>query len=178
MAESEESTREDSGGPAHEKPRRRSHSLHSDRWQLGPLIGRGAFASVFSAHDVKSGERVAIKLVVGSETGDGGMRTHALKQLQKEVSLLQKFSHPHIVRYLGTHRSRAHELCIVMEFVDGGSIKQLLAARGGGGLALQVTRRFIRQLLDGLAYLHENGVIHRDLKGANILLSHGGTVAH
>ena len=157
-----------------------SSSSKQQRWIVGELIGRGAFASVYAARDAKTGEHVAIKRIRTTTAGDGEapaaagsaaanaaeLKQRALRQLAKEVELLRTFSHPHIVRYLGTQRS-SKEFYIVMERVRGGSVTQWLH---DGCFSEAVALRFAGQMFRGLAYLHSKGVIHRDIKGANLLV--------
>lgn len=121
------------------------------------------------ANDPTSGMEVAIKHICIAADSESDTRARALKHLQKEIELLREFSHPHIIRYLGTQRSSL-ELYIVMELVNGGSIAQLIARRSSG-LPPPLALRYTRQILDGLAYLHGKGVIHRDIKGSNVLLA-------
>ena len=136
------------------------------KWTLGELIGRGAFGTVHRARD-SSGKAVAIKRLL--LTGDAeSCKAKALKQLQREVELLRDFQHPNIVRYLGTQRS-AHELLIVMELLTGGTVAQLITERKGS-LPTELALRYTRQLFAGLSYLHDKGVVHRDIKGSNLLL--------
>ncbi|CAM9221764.1 unnamed protein product [Chrysoparadoxa australica] len=90
--------------------------------------------------------------------------------LQKEISLLETISHPHIIRYLGTQRNE-DELFIFLEFASEGSVQQAL--RRFGPFSEAVVRKFSSELLDGLSYLHSSGIIHRDIKVSNILLDKG-----
>lgn len=87
--------------------------------------------------------------------------------------MVQGLQHDNIVRYLGTERTGS-TLCIFLEYVPGGSLRQLLERFGRFDEAL--VRVYTRQLLLGLEYLHRNGIAHRDVKGANILLGHDGTI--
>lgn len=93
--------------------------------------------------------------------------------LEHEVQMVQGLQHDNIVRYLGTERTGS-TLCIFLEYVPGGSLRQLLERFGRFDEAL--VRVYTRQLLLGLEYLHRNGIAHRDIKGANILLGHDGTI--
>ncbi|KAK6122661.1 hypothetical protein DH2020_043601 [Rehmannia glutinosa] len=90
-----------------------------------------------------------------------------IRELEKEVNLLKNLSHPNIVRYLGTAREE-DSLNILLEFVPGGSISSLLGKFGS--FPESVIRMYTKQLLIGLEYLHENKIMHRDIKGANILV--------
>ena len=96
-----------------------------------------------------------------------------IKTLEDEVQLLQNLSFPNIVCYLGTE-STGDALNIFLEYVPGGSIASLVARFGC--FSESVVRVYTRQILMGLEYLHSNGIIHRDIKGANILVDNTGLV--
>lgn len=93
--------------------------------------------------------------------------------LENEVNMMRGLYHENIVRYLGTERTD-ETLSIFMEYVPGGSIRQLLDKFGPFEEA--VVRVYTRQLLLGLEVLHRNGIAHRDIKGANVLVANDGTV--
>jgi mitogen-activated protein kinase kinase kinase ANP1 len=92
---------------------------------------------------------------------------------QAEVALMRKLEHPNIVRYLGTSRDD-EMLNIFMEYVPGGSISSLISRFGK--FSETVVRVYTKQILAGLVYLHEHQIIHRDVKGANILVDNAGRV--
>ncbi|KAJ9519525.1 hypothetical protein QJQ45_000615 [Haematococcus lacustris] len=117
-----------------------------------------------------AGELLAVKEVVVAE-GDKGQE--AVQQLEQEVTLLSRLQHPNIVRYVGTRREAA-SLLIFLEYVPGGSIASLLSRFGP--LSEPVIRLFTRQLLSGLAYLHAQRTMHRDVKGANLLVEKTGCI--
>ncbi|CAE7361829.1 NPK1 [Symbiodinium sp. KB8] len=96
-----------------------------------------------------------------------------LAELQNEVDTLKAMNHPNIVRYIGTERSE-DTLSIFLEYVRGGSIRGLLERFGR--LDESIIRVYTRQLLLGLEYLHRNGIAHRDIKGANVLVDSDGTI--
>ncbi|XP_073366437.1 mitogen-activated protein kinase kinase kinase ANP1 isoform X9 [Aegilops tauschii subsp. strangulata] len=96
-----------------------------------------------------------------------------IRELEEEVKLLKNLSHPNIMRYLGTVREE-DTLNILLEFVPGGSIQSLLGKLGSFPEA--VVRKYTRQILQGLEYLHSNAIIHRDIKGANILVDNKGCI--
>ena len=99
-----------------------------------------------------------------------------LAGLEEEINLMKQLDHPHIVRYLGTHfeGGRHAKLFILMEYMPGGSIAALL--RQFGGFSEDVVREYSRQILLGLQYLHTKNIIHRDIKGGNILVDGSGLV--
>lgn len=91
--------------------------------------------------------------------------------LRTEIEVLSHLRHPHIVRYIGSERF-SDVLSIFMELVPGGSLASCL--RRFGPCAPPLVARFTRQLLSALEYLHGRGVVHRDVKCANLLLQTDG----
>ncbi|XP_022999346.1 mitogen-activated protein kinase kinase kinase NPK1-like isoform X2 [Cucurbita maxima] len=144
------------------------------RWRKGELIGCGAFGRVYMGMNLGSGELLAVKQVLIAANGASKEKaqTH-VKELEEEVKLLKDLSHQNIVRYLGTVRED-DSLNILLEFVPGGSISSLLGKFGAFPEA--VLRTYTKQLLLGLEYLHKNGIMHRDIKGANILVDNNGCI--
>ncbi len=138
------------------------------KWQRGEKIGRGAFGTVFVGLNLVTGELMAVKHLDTAEVS-----ARELASLEHEITLMKGMHHPNIVQYLGTTRDKA-ALCIFLEYVTGGSIRQMLERFGQ--LDETVVRTYTRQLLLGLEYLHRNGIAHRDIKGANVLVSNDGTI--
>ncbi|XP_050224538.1 mitogen-activated protein kinase kinase kinase ANP1-like [Mercurialis annua] len=144
------------------------------RYRKGELIGCGAFGHVYMGMNLDSGELLAVKQVLIAANGATKERAQAqVKELEEEVKLLKNLSHLNIVRYLGTVREE-DTLNILLEFVPGGSISSLLGKFGSFPEA--VIRTYTQQLLLGLEYLHSNGIMHRDIKGANILVDNKGCI--
>ncbi|PON76393.1 Serine/threonine protein kinase [Parasponia andersonii] len=144
------------------------------RWRKGELIGCGAFGRVYMGMNLDSGELLAVKQVSITANSASKEKTQAhIKELEEEVKLLKNLSHPNIVRYLGTVREE-ETINILLEFVPGGSISSLLGKFGSFPEA--VVRAYSKQLLLGLEYLHKNGIMHRDIKGANILVDNKGCI--
>jgi len=147
-----------------------------ENWTKGELIGQGAFGSVYLGMDNDTGQLIAVKQVsLGQRSGPQAAAKLAehIRSLEAEVQLLQDLNHPNIVRYLGTERTQ-DALNIFLEYVPGGSIASLLAKFGS--FQESVVRVYTKQILQGLLYLHGQGVIHRDIKGANILVANTGLV--
>ncbi|KAK1401629.1 Mitogen-activated protein kinase kinase kinase NPK1 [Heracleum sosnowskyi] len=144
------------------------------RWRKGEMIGCGAFGQVYMGMNLDSGELLAVKqvLIVANNASKEKAQAH-IKELEEEVKLLKNLSHPNIVRYLGTVKEE-EALNILLEFVSGGSISSLLGKFGSFPEA--VIRMYTKQLLLGLDYLHKNGIMHRDIKGANILVDNRGCI--
>jgi serine/threonine protein kinase len=138
-------------------------------WVLGNRIANGSFGTVYMGLNKSTGELIAIKMV-SLPRNDGDVRT-----LYQEVALMRKFCHPNIVSYMGAEiRESDGSLAIFQEWVPGGSVSSLL--RRFGPFSEALTRRYTRQVLAGLEYLHGNDVAHRDIKGSNILVDDKGLV--
>ncbi|ESW24217.1 hypothetical protein PHAVU_004G112000 [Phaseolus vulgaris] len=141
------------------------------RWKKGKLLGRGTFGHVFVGFNKESGEMCAMKEV--TLFSDDAKSKESAKQLMQEITLLSRLRHSNIVQYYGSE-TVGDKLYIYLEYVAGGSIYKLLQEYGQfGELAI---RSFTQQILSGLAYLHAKNTVHRDIKGANILVDTNGRV--
>eukprot|EP01012_Entosiphon_sulcatum_P037971 TRINITY_DN4898_c0_g1_i1.p1 TRINITY_DN4898_c0_g1~~TRINITY_DN4898_c0_g1_i1.p1 ORF type:complete len:480 (-),score=121.06 TRINITY_DN4898_c0_g1_i1:81-1520(-) len=134
----------------------------------GEKLGEGGFGTVYRGLNKATGELVAIK-----EIRLAGCRDNEIQDILREMHLLQSLNHPHIVRLLGFAKTESTGL-IVMEFAPGGSLYSLM--REFRTISEDTMRRYTRQLLSGLVYLHSKGVVHRDIKPMNVLISGDGTV--
>jgi len=94
------------------------------------------------------------------------------KSLEHEIALMSELDHENIVRYLGTQRTKEY-LYIFLDYIPGGSLERIL---GFFPLVERVIRIYTLQILKGLKYLHEHGVIHRDIKAGNILIDENGCI--
>ncbi|PON84560.1 Serine/threonine protein kinase [Trema orientale] len=141
------------------------------RWKKGRLLGRGTFGHVYLGFNSESGEMCAMKEV--TLFSDDAKSRECAQQLGQEIALLSRLEHPNIVQYLGSE-ALDDKLYIYLEYVSGGSIYKLLQEYGQlGELAI---RSYTQQILSGLAYLHAKNTVHRDIKGANILVDPSGRV--
>lgn len=140
------------------------------KWKKGEMIGAGSYGRVYMGLNEDTGSLMAIK-----EIHISGENKQAIQQLREEISLLGRLSYKHIVRYLGAeYPTKEGMLAIFTEWVPGGSIASLL--RKFGRLSESVCSKYTKQILLGLNYLHTNKVIHRDIKGANILVNDKGQI--
>ena len=98
-------------------------------------------------------------------------QTFYRQMMRKELEMLMKFQHPHIVQAVGLEEVEGWGMCIVMEYVDGMVLNEWLAERRGKEDRL----RLVEELLDAVGYIHSKGVVHRDLKPGNILVTRNGT---
>ncbi|KAI8114533.1 hypothetical protein M9434_002655 [Picochlorum sp. BPE23] len=144
-------------------------------WTCGDLLGQGAFGSVYLGLDNDTGRLMAVKQVSLGHAGGASSAKVAehIRSLESEVDTLKLLDHPNIVRYIGTERN-AKLINIFLEFVPGGSIASLLT--NFGPFKEPVVKMYTKQILLGLEYLHNNGIMHRDIKGANILVENTGLV--
>ena len=96
-----------------------------------------------------------------------------IRSIESEVNLLKKLDHPNIVKYIEYIQTKKH-INIILEYVEGGSLHYILKQSGKMGEHLVFI--FVKQILEGLVYLHNQGIIHRDIKGANLLLTKNGII--
>lgn len=137
-------------------------------FQLGDCLGKGAFGSVYRALNWGTGETVAIKQVRLENLG--GVE---LKTIMLEIDLLKNLNHANIVKYNGFVKS-SESLYIILEYCENGSLHSI--CKNFGKFPENLVALYMSQVLHGLLYLHEQGVIHRDIKGANILTTKEGLV--
>ncbi|XP_015697591.2 mitogen-activated protein kinase kinase kinase 3-like [Oryza brachyantha] len=143
----------------------------SSQWKKGKLLGSGTFGQVYQGFNSEGGQMCAIKEV--KVISDDSNSKECLRQLHQEIALLSQLSHPNIVQYYGSDLS-SETLSVYLEYVSGGSIHKLLQEYGAFGEA--VLRNYTAQILSGLAYLHGRNTVHRDIKGANILVDPNGDI--
>lgn len=136
------------------------------QYQLKQVIGKGSYGIVYKAINKKTQQLVAIK-EINYENDD------ELTDILSEIDLLKNLNHINIVKYHGFIQ-KSHNLYIILEYCSHGSLKNLISR--GNGLAESKARSFVKQTLNGLNYLHEQGVIHRDIKAANLLLDSNNIV--
>lgn len=139
------------------------------KWIKGALIGAGSFGSVFLAMNGKTGLLMAVKQVElpGGQTANDQKKKRMLDALEGEIELLKELQHENIVQYLDSYADGTH-LNIFLEYVPGGSVVALL--RNYGAFEEPLVRNFVKQILQGLSFLHGKDIVHRDIKGANILV--------
>lgn len=155
-----------------------NHSLASNgsssslKWVKGELIGSGSFGKVYLALNLANHGMMAVKQVkAGSQVPPNQPARSALGVLKAEVCFLKGLEHPNIVQYLGCEET-PNKCDIFLEYVPGGSIGSCIAKYGR--LESNVAKSFTLQILQGLAYLHDSCILHRDLKTDNILVDFDG----
>ncbi|ODQ64325.1 hypothetical protein NADFUDRAFT_67070 [Nadsonia fulvescens var. elongata DSM 6958] len=149
-----------------QKLRRSTPALNN--YSLGDRLGKGAFATVYRALNLSTGETVAVK-----QSNLADVRTSDLAAIMQEIDLLKNLHHSNIVKYHGFVKTE-ETFNIILEYCENGSLTSI--CKKFGKFPEPLVARYIRQVLQGLEYLHEQGVIHRDIKGANILTTKDGLV--
>nr|POE93199.1 map kinase kinase kinase mkh1 [Quercus suber] len=145
------------------------------KWMRGQLIGKGTFGRVYLGMNTTTGELLAVKQVevnAKHAKADPAKIREMVKALDIEIDTMQHLDHENIVQYLGCER-KEFSISIFLEYISGGSVGSCL--RKHGKFEEPVVSSLTRQTLNGLAYLHSEGILHRDLKADNILLDLDGT---
>ncbi|MBA0830777.1 hypothetical protein Goarm_015284 [Gossypium armourianum] len=132
------------------------------KYELGKLLGCGAFAKVYHARDVDSGQSVAIKAVSKKKVLKGGFMAH----VKREIAIMRRLRHPNIVKLIEVLATKT-KVYFVMEFAKGG---ELFTRISRGRFSEDLSRRYFQQLISAVRFCHSRGVFHRDLKPENLLL--------
>uniref|UniRef100_A0A7N1A401 non-specific serine/threonine protein kinase n=1 Tax=Kalanchoe fedtschenkoi TaxID=63787 RepID=A0A7N1A401_KALFE len=136
------------------------------RYEIGKLLGHGAFAKVYSARNVRTDEHVAIKVIDKEKILKGGLIAH----IKREISILRRVRHPNIVQLFEVMATKS-KIYFVMEYVKGGELFNKVAK---GRLKEEVARKYFQQLISAVGFCHARGAFHRDLKPENLLLDDNG----
>ena len=143
--------------------------LINDRYEILKLIGEGGMANVYLARDTILDRRVAVKVLRGDLAGDEKF----VRRFQREALSASSLSHPNIVEIYDVGEDDGN-FYIVMEYIEGKTLKQLIKKRGV--LSLPETMDIMLQLLDALKSAHDSYIIHRDIKPQNIMIKDSGLV--
>ncbi|HEY1098789.1 MAG TPA: protein kinase, partial [Myxococcota bacterium] len=148
-----------------------SGPIRLDDFEIGPLLGQGGMASVHRAIFKKTGEVVALKLILPDADND----PTNLERFRREVRAAMGLRHDNICRVIAAGENADGRQFMAMELIDGGSVREL-KHKFGGVVPVQVAVEIVAQLLAALAEAHRHGVIHRDLKPANLMLTSSGVL--
>jgi predicted ATPase/predicted Ser/Thr protein kinase len=143
-------------------------TIINNRFELDTLIGQGGMGDVYAGHDLRTGERIAVKLLKAGL--DSSPET--VERFEREAQALARLDHPNIIRLLETGADHGRRY-LVMEYAPGGSLADLLKEQAR--LTVRRVLELAVDLSDALARVHRLGIIHRDIKPANVLLAADGT---
>jgi serine/threonine-protein kinase len=143
--------------------------LIADRYELEELVGTGGMSSVFRAHDTQLDRRVALKILHEHYARD----PEYLERFRREARAVARLSHPNIVTVIDRGDDNGRQF-IVFEHVDGENLKELVLR--SGRLPVRRALELALAVADGLAFAHGHGLVHRDVKPQNVLLSREGEV--
>ncbi len=145
--------------------------LVDGRYELLSVIGEGGFGIVYKARQVSTGQVVAVKVLHADLVDGADSSNEYVARFEREMKVIGQLKHPNLVRLLDQGRHDG-ELYMVLEFIDGESLAEVL--RQEGPLGLHETLHLMSQVLDALYAAHTRGIVHRDLKPQNIMLTATG----
>lgn len=137
-------------------------------YQIVEVLGAGGMGQVYKVRNVLSERIEAMKVLLPNMGNDPELADRFLREIKVQAAL----DHPNIAR-LHTAQQAGDQLCMIMEFVEGKSLEELLQH---GPIGLRDAVSYVSQVLEALAYAHARGVVHRDIKPGNIMLTPTGTV--
>ncbi|MBA2344586.1 MAG: protein kinase, partial [Rubrobacter sp.] len=144
------------------------HTTVDNRYALSRFLGGGGMGKVYLAHDGDLGRDVALKVLREHYAGDEGF----VGRFEREAKNAASLNHPNVVQVYDRGRSEGGSYYIVMEHVPGGTLKDLILREGA--LDPGEAARLAAQVADALGVAHGAGVIHRDIKPQNVLLTESG----
>jgi tRNA A-37 threonylcarbamoyl transferase component Bud32 len=140
----------------------------ADRYVVEECVGEGGMGRVYRARHRDLGRMFAIKVLYGEFTTNAKMRA----RFAREARTASSIDHPNLVPVIDVGSTEAGLLYLVMSYVEGRDLHAIF--KEDGPLAPARARRLLRQLCEGLAHAHDRGLVHRDLKGQNVLVSGAG----
>lgn len=138
------------------------------RYEIVKELGRGGMGIVLMGRDPHLDRMVALKIIKIDDSGDGMGNKELIERFYIEARAAGKINHPNIVTVYDVGEADGKKF-IAMEFVEGRNLAEIIAKEGP--LPVPRAAKFIHQIADGLAYAHESGIVHRDIKPGNILVT-------
>lgn len=152
-----------------------TNRMHNE-YRLLELLGEGGNGKVYKAHQINTGQTVAIKLMREKENGSPEQNQRMVARFEREAHLCAQLQHPHIVKLLDKGQAASQQLFAVFEYVPGETLKDMLIRKGP--LSALEAGDLMGQVLDALACAHAQGIAHRDLKPQNLMITSTGTRMH
>jgi len=143
--------------------------LPPGQYTIERLLGRGGMGAVYRAHQLRLDRPVAIKVM----RHDHRAGLESIERFRREALTLARLNHPNIVNVIDCGEAGAELLYLVMEFVDGADLLQVIRS---GGMTQERALQIVPQICDALQFAHEHGIVHRDIKPSNVLVTREGRV--
>ncbi|KVH94124.1 CBL-interacting serine/threonine-protein kinase 11-like [Cynara cardunculus var. scolymus] len=139
------------------------------KYEIGKLLGCGAFAKVYHARDIATGQSLAVKVFNKQKINHN---TSLMSNIEREIGIMRRLRHPNIVKLYEILATKT-KIYFVMELVKGG---ELFAKVAKTRLSESQSRKYFQQLISAIGYCHSRGVYHRDLKPENLLIDENGNL--
>ncbi|MBX9573682.1 MAG: serine/threonine protein kinase [Candidatus Obscuribacterales bacterium] len=140
-------------------------SIINNRYRILELLGEGGFAKVYSAFDEQLSRKVALKIL------HAGLDNDSWQRFQREAKILAGLRHQNLASIYSLEMI-GENLCIVMEYINGKTLSKIITEK----ISIDFAENIFRQICNCINYLHENGVLHRDISTQNILITCDSTV--
>ena len=142
-----------------------------DHYEIAHMLGQGGMNRVYLARDLRDQRAVVLKFPNDDLIGNIAV----FERYRREAEIGSRLNHPNVQHLLNTDEERCEQY-LVMEYIEGRTLRQVLEEHDGGPLAVEEALRIADQVCDALLYCHEHGVYHRDIKPENIMLREDGSV--
>ena len=142
-----------------------------DHYEIAHMLGQGGMNRVYLARDLRDQRTVVLKFPNDDLIGNIAV----FERYRREAEIGSRLNHPNVQHLLNTDEERCEQY-LVMEYIEGRTLRQVLEEHDGAPLAVEEALRIADQVCDALLYCHEQGVYHRDIKPENIMLREDGSV--
>ncbi|KAI8147967.1 kinase-like domain-containing protein [Fennellomyces sp. T-0311] len=145
----------------------RKSVLFDGRYEKLCTLGKGNFGKVYLARDCRTGQEVAVKVVDKTSIKSGERRQHALNEKEICEGFAQRLNHKNVVHVYEVFTDNEN-IYVAMEYVEGGELFEKIKLRHR--LEEPLAKRWFREIIEAVDYIHKNGIVHRDLKPENVLI--------
>jgi len=142
-----------------------------DHYEIIHMLGHGGMNNVYLAEDIPNQQKVVLKFPNDDLIGNIGV----YERYKREAEIGSRLHHPHVQHLLNNDEQRS-EHYLVMEYMQGRTLREVLEKTAPNRLPIDEAMRIIIQICDALAYCHEHGVLHRDIKPENIMILNDGNI--